>query len=61
VALEHTGPAVEIGFNVSYLLDAVSAVGSGEILFTMNDANSSCTVRPASREYPLYVIMPMRL
>jgi DNA polymerase-3 subunit beta len=61
VALEHSGPVVEIGFNVSYLLDAVSAVGAGEIVFTMNDANSSCTVRPASQEYPLYVIMPMRL
>jgi DNA polymerase-3 subunit beta len=61
VALEHSGPAVEIGFNVSYLLDAVGAVSSGELLFAMNDANSGCTVRPASEQYPLYVIMPMRL
>jgi DNA polymerase-3 subunit beta len=60
-ALEHSGPAVEIGFNVSYLIDAVSASANGEILFTLNDPNSSCTVRPAGQAYPLYVIMPMRL
>jgi DNA polymerase-3 subunit beta len=60
-ALEHSGPVVEIGFNVSYLIDAVSAAANGEILFTLNDPNSSCTVRPAGQQYPLYVIMPMRL
>lgn len=60
-ALECTGPSVEIGFNVSYLIDAVSAVGEGEVLFTLNDPNSSCTVRPAGQEFPLYVVMPMRL
>lgn len=60
-ATEHSGPSVEIGFNVAYLIDAVSAAGAGEILFTLNDSNSSCTVRPDGQAYPLYVIMPMRL
>lgn len=60
-ALECTGPSVEIGFNVSYLIDAVNAAGAGEVLFTLNDANSSCMLRPAGQEFPLYVIMPMRL
>ncbi len=59
--LEHSGPAVEIGFNVAYLIDAVNAVGNGEISMTLNDPNSSCTIRPMGQEYPLYVIMPMRL
>ncbi len=59
--IEHNGPVVEIGFNVAYLIDAVSAAGTGEVLFTLNDPNSSCTVRPAGQQYPLYVIMPMRL
>lgn len=59
--IEHSGPSVEIGFNVSYLIDAVGAAAQGEILFTLNDPNSSCTVRPANQQYPLYVIMPMRL
>ncbi len=59
--LEYTGPAVEIGFNVAYLIDAVTALNDSEILFTLNDPNSSCTVRPAGQQYPLYVIMPMRL
>jgi len=58
---ERSGPSVEIGFNVSYLIDAVGASGNGEVLFTLNDPNSSCTVRPAGQSYPLYVIMPMRL
>lgn len=59
--LEHNGPSVEIGFNVAYLIDAVGATANGEILFTLNDPNSSCTVRPAGQQHPLYVIMPMRL
>lgn len=60
-AVQHSGPSVEIGFNVSYLIDAVSALGDRPILFTLNDPNSSCTVRPIDNQHPLYVIMPMRL
>lgn len=60
-ALQHSGPEVEIGFNVSYLIDAVGALGDRQILFTLNDANSSCMVRPTDQSHPLYVIMPMRL
>ena len=59
--LEYAGPTVEIGFNVAYLIDAVGAIGASQVQFSLNDPNSSCTVKPAGQEYPLYVIMPMRL
>jgi DNA polymerase-3 subunit beta len=59
--IEHEGPPVEVGFNVSYLIDATSALANDEAILSLNDPNSSCTLRPTNSQYPLYVIMPMRL
>lgn len=59
--LEYTGQEVEIGFNVGYLIDAMSSLGATEVLLTLNDPSSSCAIRPVGQDYPLYVIMPMRL
>ncbi|MHB8622448.1 MAG: DNA polymerase III subunit beta [Sulfuricaulis sp.] len=61
VSTDYAGNEIEIGFNVNYMIDAVSALHSNEIIFGLNDPNSSCMLYSPDSKHPQYVIMPMRL
>jgi len=61
IGTDYAGENMEIGFNVNYMIDAISALHSEQIIFGLNDPNSSCTFASPDTRYPLYVIMPMRL
>ena len=50
-----------IGFNVNYLLDALSALREESIILLLRDANSSALVREASSDKCRHVVMPLRL
>jgi DNA polymerase-3 subunit beta len=59
--VDYQGEGLEIGFNVTYLLDVLSAIRSDEVELTLSDANSSCLIRQPGTEQYRYVVMPMRL
>lgn len=62
VSVGYSGETLEIGFNVSYLLDVLNVLKSTEIRFTLADSNSSALVEDASgKSKAIYVVMPMRL
>jgi DNA polymerase-3 subunit beta len=61
VEVDYSGDQMEIGFNVNYLLDALSAVDEEEVEVGLVDASSSCVVRAPHDANCLYVVMPMRL
>ena len=50
-----------IGFNVNYLLDALSALKEEHVVIALRDANSSALVREASSDRCRHVVMPLRL
>ncbi len=50
-----------IGFNVNYLLDALSALRDEHVVIQLRDSNSSALVREASSEKCRHVVMPLRL
>jgi DNA polymerase-3 subunit beta len=50
-----------IGFNVNYLLDALSALRDEYVLLMLRDANSSALVRGADNQHARHVVMPLRL
>ena len=50
-----------IGFNVNYLLDALTALRDEFIVLQLRDANSSALVREAGSEKCRHVVMPLRL
>jgi DNA polymerase-3 subunit beta len=52
---------LSIGFNVTYLLDALSALREETVLIAQRDANSSALVREASNDRSRHVVMPLRL
>lgn len=57
----YRGPEIEIGFNVSYLLDTLSIIKSDKVKLSVLDPNSSCLVLPEDESRCRYVVMPMRL
>jgi DNA polymerase III subunit beta len=61
VEIDYKGEELEIGFNVTYLLDALSAVDTETVEIGLTDANSSCLIRAPGTTASRYVVMPMRL
>ena len=60
IGVEYSGDALEIGFNVNYLIEALSALGTDKATITLSDSNSSCIVEGSDKGCR-YVVMPMRL
>lgn len=61
VYVEYNGPDLEVGFNVSYLLDVLNTVKSEQVKLICTDANSSALIEEVDGGRNLYVVMPMRL
>ena len=61
VAVEFGGGELEIGFNVSYLLDVLGVLNTDEVQLSVSDANSSALIEGVGHDTAVYVVMPMRL
>jgi DNA polymerase-3 subunit beta len=57
----YSGEPLDIGFNITYLLDVLSNVTTDRVFFAFGDANSSALVTLPEREDYKYVVMPMRI
>ena len=55
------GDQLEIGFNVSYLLDVLGVLDTDDVQLSVSDANSSALIEGIGHESAVYVVMPMRL
>jgi len=61
VAVDYNGGSLEIGFNVSYLLDVLGVMTTEQVRLILSDANSSALVQEFDNDDSAYVVMPMRL
>ncbi len=61
VSVDYQGESLEIGFNVSYLLDVLGVLSSENVKISLSDANSSALLEEAEEGDSMYVVMPMRL
>jgi DNA polymerase-3 subunit beta len=59
VAIEYEGEGFEIGFNVSYLIDALSSMKGREVKMTFKDPGSACLLEEVGEPETLHVISPM--
>lgn len=50
-----------VGFNVTYLLDALTALESESVSLELKDANSSCLVAATESDLNRHVVMPLKL
>ncbi len=55
------GDEIEIGFNVSYILDVLNTLRCDQVRISMSDANASALVENAEDDSAMYVVMPIRL
>ena len=61
IEIEYAGESLEIGFNVSYLIDALGTLPSETADIFLTDSSSSCLIQPHDRSSCQFVVMPMRL
>ena len=61
VSVDYSGDDLEIGFNVSYLLDVLNVINGDQVRITLSNSNSSALVEDAEDSSAVYVVMPMRL
>jgi DNA polymerase-3 subunit beta len=59
--IEYKGDPLDIGFNITYLVDALSNLTVERVKFAFGDANSSALVTMPERDDYKYVVMPMRI
>ncbi|HLW11505.1 MAG TPA: DNA polymerase III subunit beta [Casimicrobiaceae bacterium] len=59
--VEYAGESLDIGFNITYLLDVLSNIGTDNVYIAFGDANSSALVTLPERDDYKYVVMPMRI
>ena len=61
VGVDYNGGSLEIGFNVSYLLDVLGVMTTEQVRLILSDSNSSALVQESDNDDSAYVVMPMRL
>jgi len=59
--IDYSGEALDIGFNVTYLLDVLGNLDSENVKCSFGDANSSVLITIAEVNDFRYVVMPMRI
>ena len=59
--VDYKGDALDIGFNITYLLDVLQNLGTDRVVLAFGDANSSALVTMPERGDYKYVVMPMRI
>jgi len=61
IETDYHGEALDIGFNVNYLMDGLNNIGSSTAVFSFGDPNSSILMTTPENQEFRYVVMPMRI
>ncbi len=59
--IDYGGDSIEIGFNVTYLIDALQNMGQEMVRVELADGNSSALITNPDDNAFKYVVMPMRI
>jgi DNA polymerase-3 subunit beta len=59
--IDYGGDAIEIGFNVTYIIDVLGNMGQDMVRIDLADGNSSALITIPDNEDFKYVVMPMRI
>jgi DNA polymerase III subunit beta len=61
VEINYDGEPFFVGFNVSYLLDAVSNIDSDEVSLSFTDSHTCCVVEDPMDDNLKFIVMPVHL
>ncbi|MDE2259337.1 MAG: DNA polymerase III subunit beta [Betaproteobacteria bacterium] len=60
--VQYSQEAIDIGFNITYLMDVMNHLTSETVVYSFGDANSSVLITvPGAEDHFKYVVMPMRI
>ncbi|MFE1574010.1 DNA polymerase III subunit beta [Comamonas odontotermitis] len=59
--IDYGGPSVEVGFNVTYLIDVLSNMSQDMVRIDFADNNNSALITNPENDSFKYVVMPMRM
>lgn len=59
--IDYAGDSLEIGFNVTYLIDALANMGQDMVRLELSDSGGSALITIPGNEHFKYVVMPMRI
>ena len=59
--IDYGGDAIEIGFNVTYLMDALANIQQDMVKLELQDTSSSVLITVPEQAGFKYVVMPMRI
>ena len=61
IEISYNKEKIDIGFNVTYLIDVLVNIQFDKLQFSLKDSNSSCLVTIPNNDDYKYVVMPMRI
>lgn len=61
ISVDYPGEEMEIGFNGTYLLEALNVISTDQVHLAFTDSNSSVLMTQEGSEVFKWIIMPMRL
>ncbi|HEY5715837.1 MAG TPA: DNA polymerase III subunit beta [Psychromonas sp.] len=61
IDVDYQSANLEIGFNVSYVLDVLNTLKSEQVKITFSNSDHSALIESVDSDDSLYVLMPMRL
>ena len=61
ITTEEGSGELDVGFNVTYLIEVLNNINADKIGFSFNDSQSSAVITNQKDKFFKYVVMPMRL
>ena len=61
IEIDYSGDNIEVGFNVTYLMDALSNIPHDMVKIELQDGNASALITVPEQAGFKYVVMPMRI
>ena len=61
IEIDYGGDTIEVGFNVTYLMDALSNISQDMVKIELQDGNASALITVPEQSGFKYVVMPMRI
>jgi len=61
IEIDYEGDSIEVGFNVTYLMDALSNIVQDMVKIELQDGNASALITVPDQTGFKYVVMPMRI
>ena len=61
IDITYSGDDIDVGFNVNYLIDAISVINGDNILFEVGQGLKPSVIKSAESDNFLCIVMPLKI